>query len=77
MFVFFRKDTGKNEMAMDPTDVEHDLLTPLINIPGSSNKDNIKQSTEPEIIITTQREVSKLGLFTFTGMVIVFFQVYR
>ena len=62
-------------MEMDPIDKEHDLLTPLLNIPDSSNKEHILNSTEPEPVILVQRDVSKLGLFTFTGMAIVLFQV--
>ena len=64
-------------MAMDPTDVEHDLLTPLINIPGSSNKENSLQSNELEPVISVPRDVSKLSLFTFTAMAIVLFQVHK
>lgn len=70
-----RNSKGTNEMAMDPTDVEHDLLTPLINIPGSSNKENSLQSNELEPVISVPRDVSKLSLFTFTAMAIVLFQI--
>ena len=62
-------------METNHTDEEHDLLTPLLNISGSSNKENILQSSETQSVITVQRDVSKLGLFTVTGMAIVLFQV--
>ena len=73
--VLFRKGIGKHELPMDATDVERDLITPLL--PGSSTKEIIKQLTEPDPVISVPREVSKLGLFTLTGMAIVLFQVNR
>ena len=72
---FLRKGKGDNEIKMDPTDVDNDILTPLIETPGSSKKKTIQLSTEPEPITSAPRDVSKLGLFTFTGMAIVLFQV--
>jgi hypothetical protein len=62
-------------MDIDPTDERDDLLTPLLSISGSSNKESILQSSESEPVIVVQREVSKLGLFTVTGIAIVLIQV--
>ena len=60
---------------MDATDVERDVIAPLL--PGSSTKERIKQLSEPEPVRSVPREVSKLSLFTLTGMAIVLFQVKR
>ena len=60
---------------METDNKEYDILTPLLNISGSSNKGKILHPAEPEPVIIVHRGMSKLGLFTITGMAIVLFQV--